>query len=301
MDEQCLVAKLGTAQAPLRRAMNLFAATVLILSGIMTIEVMFAGGNSKALEEADFIIQEPELPALVVSEESPWTPIPQPPEIQNLEIQYPEPTYTPVLRQYQINKDHDIWHASDPVSYITPENEWVKYYASKLYIDYDGRLRYKNKPVPLRVDTNGNVLEWTDEPFINSYVSDDEQFNFLPNADVWVMPEYFLTNGMKDDCDGWMVTVTSMMQSGELSIKDNSGFMKTVIPSKAVLGYMGENRDGWTEYKAYNKIFLTTTALVNAGFNEKRSVTEFIEKKDKTTARPVFEIDRKHFGDYKAW
>ncbi len=281
--------------------MNLFTASVLILSGIMTVEVMFAGGHSQAVEGPNIILPEPELPVMIASEVSPPVPDPEPGEIPSPETQYPEPTYTPALRQYQINKDHDIWHANDPSSYITPDNEWVKYYASKLYIDYDGRLRYKNKPVPLRVDTKGNVLQWTDEPFINSYVSDDEQFNFPPNADVWVMPEYYLTHGMKDDCDGWMVTVTSMMQSGELSIKENSSFVKKVIPSKAVLGYMGSSRDGWSEYKAYNKTFLTTTALVSAGFNEKRSATEFIEKKDKTTARPVFEIDSKHFGDYKAW
>jgi hypothetical protein len=281
--------------------MNLFTASVLILSGIMTLGVMFEGGHSQAIEGANIILPEPELPVMVASEASPQVQDPEPAEIPDIETQYPEPTFTPAMRSYQINKDHDIWHASDPASYITPDNEWVKYYASKLYIDYDGRLRYKNKPVPLRVDTKGNVLQWTDEPFINSYVSDDEQFNFPPNADVWVMPEYYLTHGMKDDCDGWMVTVTSMMQSGELSIKDNSSFTKTVIPSKAVLGYMGGYRDGWTEYKAYNKTFLTTTAIVNAGFNEKKSATEFIEKKDKTTARPIFEIDNKHFGDYKAW
>ncbi|MDL5503128.1 MAG: hypothetical protein QSU88_07925, partial [Candidatus Methanoperedens sp.] len=96
-------------------------------------------------------------------------------------------------------------------------------------------------------------------------------------------------------------TVTSLMQSGEISVKENSSYIKKVIPSKAVLGYMGQYRDGWTEYKAYNKTFLTTTALMNAGFNDKKSATEFIEKKDKLIAQPVFEFDNKHFGDYKAW
>jgi hypothetical protein len=276
--------------------MNLLTASVLILSGIMALEVMFAGAGSQAVEGSNIVLPEPETPVITASVISSQTPVPEP-----TEIPYPEPAYIPPMRPYQINKDHDIWHASDPASYITPDNEWVKYYASKLYIDYDGRLRYKNRPVPLRVDTQGNVLQWTDEPFLNSYVSDDDQFHFPPNADVWVMPEYYLTHGMKDDCDGWMVTVSSIMQSGELSIKDNSSFVKTVIPSKAVLGYMGGYRDGWTEYKAYGKTFLTTTALVSAGFDVKQSATEFVEKKDKTSARPVFEIDSKHFGDYKAW
>jgi hypothetical protein len=281
---------------PLERAMNLLNASVLILSGLLVLQVIFVGAQSKAVEGANIVIPETEIPAMK-AEIIPLHAI----ALEPMEVTYPEPTTTPTMRPYQINKDHDIWHASDPASYIEPDNEWVKYFASKLYIDYDGRLRYKNKTVPLRVDTKGNILQWTDEPFLNTYVSDNDQFHYPPNEDVWVMPQYYLTHGMKDDCDGWMVTVTSMMQSGELSIKENSSFVKKVIPSKAVLGYMGGYRDGWTEYKAYGKTYLTTTALVSPGFNEKRSATEFIEKKDKTTARPVFEFDNKHFGNYKQW
>jgi len=192
---------------PLERAMNLLTASVLILSGVLALEVMFAGAGSQSVEGANIVLPEPESPVITAEVIPSQTLVPEP-----TEIPYPEPAYTPPMRPYQINKDHDIWHATDPASYITPDNEWVKYYASKLYIDQDGRLRYKDRPVQLRVDTQGNVLQWTDEPFLNSYVSDDDQFHFPPNADVWVMPEYYLTHGMKDDCDGWMVTVTSMMQ-----------------------------------------------------------------------------------------
>lgn len=284
---------------PLERAMKLLTASVLTLSAILALQIVFVVAQSR--EGANIVSPEPEIPFLAAADAQlqTQTTIALPPE--PVEIIYPEPTSIPIMRPYRINKDHDIWHASDPASYINPDNEWVKYYASKLYIDYDGRLRYKNKPVPLRVDTKGNVLQWTDEPFINTYVSDNDQFHYPPDEDTWVMPEYYLTHGMKDDCDGWMVTVTSMMQSGELSVKENSSFIKKVIPSKAVLGYMEQYRDGWTEYKAYDRIFLTTTALMDAGFNEKQSATEFVEKKDKLTARPVFEFDNKHFGDYKAW
>ena len=284
---------------PLERAMKLLTASILILSGILALQLVFVDAQSQAIEDANILLPEPGTPVQVAADTQLQTTTPLPPE--PMEITYPEPTSIPTMRPYRINKDHDIWHASDPASYIEPDNEWVKYFASKLYIDHDGRLRYKNKPVPLRVDTKGNVLQWIDEPFLNTYVSDNDQFHYPPNEDVWVMPQYYLTHGMKDDCDGWMVTVTSMMQSGELSVKENSSYEKKVIQSKAVLGYMGGYRDGWTEYKAYGKTFLTTTALVNAGFNEKRSATEFIEKKDKTTARPVFEFDRHHFGDYKQW
>ncbi len=216
---------------------------------------------------------------------------------------YPKPSYMPLLRPYLIDRNHDIWHAQDPSSYITPDNAWVKYYASLLYIDYDGRIRYKNRSIPLVADTKGNVLYWTDEPFVNNYVSDDEQFNFPPNGDVWVMPDYYLTHGMRDDCDGWMVTVTSLMLSGEMSVRENGSFVKKIIPAKAVLGYMGGYRDGWTEYQVYGKTFLTTTSLASAGFDiaEKKSSTEFVEKSNKKTATPVFEFTDTHFGDYKTW
>ncbi len=48
--------------------------------------------------------------------------------------------------------------------------------------------------------------------------------------------------------------------SGEMSVKENGQFVRTVIPAKAVLGYMSGNRDGWSEYQVYGKTFLTTTS-----------------------------------------
>ena len=267
--------------------MNLLTAPLLILSAIVALE--FAGGY-QADEGINITVPVSQVPVPAII-------------LAPAETPYLKPSNTPVIRPYIIDKDHDIWHAKDPGSYITPHNDWVKYYASQLYIDYDGRLRYKNKPIPLMIDTKGNVLSRVDQPFLNNYISDEEQFHFPPNGDVWVMPDYYLTNGMQDDCDGWMVTVTSLMLSGELSSRENESFVKKVIPTKAVLGYMGGIRDGWVEYQAYGKLFLTSTALVNTGINggEKRSASEFIENKDKTTARPVFEFTDKYFCEYRAW
>lgn len=128
---------------PLERAMNLLTASVLIFSGLLVLQVVFLGAQSRALEGANIVLPEPEIPLMTEEIIALQTLAPEP-----MEITYPEPTSTPTMRPYQINKNNDIWHASDPASYIDPDDEWVKYSASKLYLDHDGRLRYKNKPVP---------------------------------------------------------------------------------------------------------------------------------------------------------
>ncbi len=219
---------------------------------------------------------------------------------QIIEKPYPEPNYKPSMRPYKIDKSHDIWHAQDPKSYITPQNEWVLYYASQLYINEDGRIRYKDTKVPWVTDLNGNVVSWIDKPFVNNYISDDAQFNYPPNGDMWVMPDYYLTNGMKDDCDGWAITVASLLLSGELSIKIGENFTKQIIPAKVVIGYAGPYRDAWVEYKVYNKTFYSTTASIITGLDgkEKISATIFDERKNETNIRPILEFTNKQFGRY---
>lgn len=270
---------------------NLLFTAVLTVSIILVFGILPGTGQKSAGTEVSY-------PVLQVAEETVIEASPEP----LFENTIPEPSYIPVMKPYEISKDNDIWHAQEPISYITPENEWVRYYASQLYIDYDGRIRYKDKSIPLLTDSKGNVILWTDEPFTNNYIPDNEQFNYPPNGDVWVTPDYYLANGMNDDCDGWMVAVTSMMLSGEMSVKENGQFMKKVIPAKAVLGYMGGYRDGWVEYNVYGKTFVSTTALTQYGIgNEKISTTEFVEIKDKAGIKPVFEFTNNRFGKYYAW
>ncbi len=203
------------------------------------------------------------------------------------------------LRPYIIDKSHDIWHAHDPASYIIPDNPVVKETAGKLYIDNYGRIKYKNTPVPLVEDEKGNVLYWTDSSFLNNYLSDDTQFNYPPNGDYWANADYYLIHGMKGDCDEWMITVLSLIRSMELSVIKDGEFVKQEIPAKAVLGYAGGNRDGWVEYKVYNKTFLTTTGLEKDGYGDTIPVTIFIEKNSQF--KPLLEFDDKHFGNYKEW
>ncbi|HWR26743.1 MAG TPA: hypothetical protein VN316_02590 [candidate division Zixibacteria bacterium] len=280
--------------------MNHISVYVIILSGLLAAGI--------ALVAADYQLSEPGFEATdksyipveaagfeILTANASVIPLEAP-----VELSYPKPGQMPAQRSYQINKNHDIWHAEEPASYITPQNEWVKYYASLLYINYDGRIRYKYIKVPWLTDKDGNVISWINRPFLNNYVSDDVQFDHPPNSDMWVMPDYYLTNGMSDDCDGWAVTVASMLQSGELSVLQNQTFIKKIIPAKVVLGYVGGYRDAWVEYKAYDKDFFTSTSLVNSGLDgkEKISSTEFTERKNKASAIPVFEFTDKHFGEY---
>jgi hypothetical protein len=203
------------------------------------------------------------------------------------------------LRPYIINKNDDIWHAEDPSSYITPDNPVVKEMADKLYLDDDGKLRYKNVQVPHVIDEKGNVIQWTDKTFINNYVSDDVQFNHPQNGDYWMNADYYLTQGMKGDCADWMIAVMSMFRSGEMSIKQGDSFIKQKLPAKAVIGYAGGIRDNWVEYKVHNKTFFTSTGLKIDRNGRSVSFTVFSEKDSQL--KPIFEFDDIHFEEYNQW
>lgn len=217
--------------------------------------------------------------------------------------EYPKPDYIPSITQYKINKNNDIWFAENPTIYITPNNPWIKYYASQLYIDYDGSIKYKNEKI-LYLKEDGTVISSMEKLFMNNYITDDELYNFPANGDMWVMPEYFLTHGMKDDCDAWSVTITSLMLSGEMSIKDdknNNTFVKQKIPAKSVIGYMGNGRlrDVWTEYKVYDNTFITTTGFV-IELGQKYTYTSF-NKFEEYKSDPLFEFDDRHLNKYIKW
>ena len=205
-----------------------------------------------------------------------------------------KPSYIPVLRPYEIDKSHDIWHARSPSSYIMPDNEWVRYYASQLYVDNDGRIKYKNKPIPLLVNETGKVLYWTDEPFINHYIPLKEYFGVeLTNIDYWMMTDYYLANGQRGICSGWALAVTSMMLSGEMSINKDGKFIKQIIPAKAIIGYAGLTRDVWVEYQVFNNTWITSAALEKDGYGNKISTTIFVEKDSQF--KSVFEFTNIYF------
>ncbi len=221
------------------------------------------------------------------------TPTPSP-----TETPYPKPSYIPTLRPMDCyDKSHDIWHPCNPSSYITPDNEWVRYYASQLFVDYDGRIKYKNEKI-IYYTING-IDYHTYKPFLNNYVTLKEYFGYeVSNDDYWMMPDYYLYNGQRGICSGWMVAVTSMMLSGEISVWQGDKLVKQIIPAKAVLGYMEDKRDGWVEYQVYNKKFLTSTAReIETITGNKMSQTWFLNESDELFKlyKPVFEFTDKYF------
>jgi len=147
-----------------------------------------------------------------------------------IEESLPMPNYEPVLREYKIDKSRDIWRPQNPSSYIIPNNEWVKYYANKLYIDINGKIHYKS---------NNNV-------FTNIYISDDN----YPNKDYWLNADYYLTHNMSGDCEDFAIALVSILKSGELVDQNGN---KVNISAKLAVGYDNGYRHTWVEYD-YNGI-----------------------------------------------
>lgn len=201
---------------------------------------------------------------------------------------YPKPDYQPLLREYKIDKSYDIWKAQDPSSYITPENEWVKYYASKLFINKNGVLLYKIKePYPVVSRTS----------FVNNYITDDEMFKYPPNADYWVNSDYYLVNGMKGDCEDFAITIASMFLSGETSILKDDTFVKQKIQSKVVMGYYKNVRHTWVEYEVYGDTYIASSDGNYYVSNIKQgSITDYIKKAEiEDKVNPIFEFTDKYF------
>ena len=224
------------------------------------------------------------------------------PEIIPSGIIYPKPTNVPSLKKYEINKDsdHKIWGAQNPESYIVPRDEWVRYMASRLYIDHIGRIRYKNTPIPLLVGLKGNVILWTSESFLNNYVSDDKLFNFPADSDLWQNADYYLSHGMRGDCEDWSISITSMMLSGEMSILENGSYIRQVIPAKVVMGLSGETRDAWTEYSVYGNRYISSTGTeFDWGSGKDVSFTTFHPENEWEMFKPLYQFTNKYFGKYK--
>jgi hypothetical protein len=220
------------------------------------------------------------------------------PVVSPIETPYPKPTYIPTLRPYNIDKSNDIWHAKNPSSYITPNNEWVRYYASQLFIDEDGWIKYKNEKIKWYIEPDG-TQHYTYKPFENNYVYDWEQFGngakgSLANDDYWINADYYLTHGMKGDCEDFATPVTSMMLSGEMSVWQGDKLVKQIIPAKAVLGYSGNHVAEWVEYQAYGNFWITSTSREqNPQTGEYYSTTIFIQKTPEF--RGVFDFTDRYF------
>ena len=274
------------------------------LSGLAVLAVLAVLILSSGCITREATQPQPDTTILPITHSSIPTPVPAPviTETPTSIPMYPKPDYTPGNREYTIMQRGDLIVALDPSSYVTPENVWVKWQASQLYINEDGQIKYKDTPVPYLVDQKGNVLLWTDDLFINEYSFDIYGSNLNRNNIPWLMPEYYITQNRTGVCSAWANTVSSLMLSGEMSVYQDGELKKQVIPAKTVVGYAGEQRDAWVEYKVYERVWRSSTGIIENPYGEVTSVTTFAELKTVSSRlKPVFEFDNKHFGEYMEW
>lgn len=199
-----------------------------------------------------------------------------------------KPTNIPFLKKdNQRNTLSGITQPSDPSSYITPDNEWIKYYANQIFINEDGVLLYKiREPYP--------VVSYTS--FVNNYITDEEQFGV---EDYWINSDYYLTHNMTGDCEDFAITVANMMLSGDISASVNGSFVKQKILAKVMIGYYKGFRHTWTEYNVYNNTYISHSEGNYYVFDTKQgSLTEYI-KKDTTGNDfiPKFEFTSEYFKE----
>ncbi len=217
------------------------------------------------------------------------------------ETPYPVPNYIPQSSFFNVYKDGDFWYAQNPTSYITPDNEWVKYYASQLFIDTDGRIKYKNIKVITLVDENKFPLVYDYKEFYNNYEFDiyKETYGYVDKNNVpWLMPDFYLYHGNRGVCSAWANTVTSLMLSGEMSLKNPIGdnFVKQIIPAKTIMGYTKNGlRDAWSEYNTYNKTWITSTMEMKIPFTDTTTGGMLWEEKGVSVMRGIYEFTDKYF------
>lgn len=125
----------------------------------------------------------------------------------------PEPSYTPTLLPIDCyNKNDEIWHPCSPSAYITPENEWVKYYANKVK---------NNEPISLY------------------YKTDKELYPSVPNDDMWQNADYTAYT-QQGDCEDLSILWVSIHRS--------LGHKSVVVGGYLEDGQGKRTRDFWYEY-----------------------------------------------------
>ncbi|MDD3840081.1 MAG: hypothetical protein PHP06_05850 [Clostridia bacterium] len=134
--------------------------------------------------------------------------------------------FTPKLRPYDIDKSHDIWHAKDPSSYITPNDPWVQYYA-----------------------ITGASIQ-------TIYKTDIEMYPDNPDKDVWQNAAYTLFTGF-GDCEDLAIV--------EASVDIAKGRKAVVVAGYAVLPDGSRIRDYWEEIFVEGiKVIKPTNPLLEA-------------------------------------
>lgn len=207
------------------------------------------------------------------------------------------------LRAYEVKSINGYWMAQDPASYITPNNDIIKEYASNFYIDLDknmyrekGTILYTNEFTSYSKSMSGELTQWAPKHFDANYTTDLSQFK---QSDYWVNPDYYLTHENTGDCEDLAIATTSMMLSGKMYIKKGGLFNKEIIPAKVILGYSDKgNRHAWTEYNVHNDRYIIDQLKYIKPDGDLSYVMSFIPEKEwKYT--PIWEFDNKGFRDYQ--
>ncbi len=178
----------------------------------------------------------------------------------------PSPTSTPIPDMPKFNvKLRDYSRADtcstrgfigpcEPRKYIMPENEIVKYAA--LFLELRDNKLYWTQSNPF----NGNGI------FYNSYVTDDEQFNYPPNSDYWANPDYYFMNGMHGDCEDTALAVASIFEVKGIQTKVVGGY----------LTYNGQRiRDWIVEYKINGTYYRYFGGTVGLGFSSRDNFEQY--------------------------
>ena len=166
-----------------------------------------------------------------------------------------------------------------PQKYIMPDNEVIKYTSDYLGIDNNGALVWK--------DNNPFGLSGV---FVNTYVSDQEQFG---QDDYWANPDWYLTHGMKGDCEDSALFVASILESKGIKVKIVGGW----------LTYNNQRTRDWiVEYKIDPVYYRYFGGAFNVGFMP-RGVFELYKKDQGVDFEPVLMFDRSsYYEDYnKEW
>lgn len=169
-----------------------------------------------------------------------------------------KPPYIPTLRQYRINKDSELWHAQDPSSYITPDNEWVRYYANRTnevqvqYLQDKDNTNYPLSDTTFR-DYNGNFDYWQNADFtLYTMIGDCEDesivwvsiYRALGYKAMVIAGELWFDDGSSNNRDYWV----------EWAGKDGVKNVKFIAPITKIKSfrpvplYMFNDKIKWSKY-----------------------------------------------------
>lgn len=144
----------------------------------------------------------------------------------------PLPTFNTTLWKYTGDCTNTGFIGScNPQMYITPHNEVVEYYSSQMEI-INGKLQWKEEN-----DLKKGGI------FLNFYATDKEQFSI---DDYWQNPDYYLTHGMRGDCEDSAFAVASILEHKGIKTKIVGGWL--IVDNEKV-------RDWIVEYKIDNTTY----------------------------------------------